>query len=252
MSRDIPPPDRARKSRSLSAALDDFTAEKKATRTRFPALVIGLAVVGLAGTVGAGVYVIAHAGGPPAAGDEGKAKIGYVSMDEIKAKAIKNAEEAAKSAPRAPSGPDPTRTDARTGTIVIDGVQARVVGVEVEREYRVGANVYRRRTPVFKVDIGFRLETFGRTVPYDYNPETLSAVAKLRDEVGRPQPGVEAGGYTKPFSGVLRADKEEVYTLYFEPPTKTRPLELDCWHPTLGKGKPFRFHIPASMYDVAR
>jgi hypothetical protein len=263
MSREAPPPRRARNSRSLTDALDDFAAEKEsASRSRRPSntantgVFILVAVVGVAALAGGGYFLMAHGnidlGAPPTSeGEEEKPKIGYISMDEIKAAAHKRAEENGAKIPRSSVRKDAPRANVKDGGFeVLDGVQAKVVGVSIEREYRVGALIYRRRNPLLRITVAFQMSALGQTRSYDYEKD-MFPLAKMIDDADRPYPQLDSG-FTGRFTSTLRFDKPEIFAIYFDPPAKTRPLYLDIKHPATEPGHVFRFYIPDDAYNVNR
>jgi hypothetical protein len=262
MSREAPPPRRARNSRSLTDALDDFAAEKKSpTRARTPnasntVVFVLVAVVGLAGLVGGGYVLMARGdfklGAPPAAdAEEKKSKIGYVTMDEIKAAAQQRAEENGAKMPKLSVRKDLPRANVKDGQFeVLDGVQARVHSVTIEREYQVGILIYRRRNPLLRITIGFQMATLGQKRSYDFDADQFP-LAKMIDDVDRPYPQLD-DGFSRRFTSTLRFDKEEVFAFYFDPPAKARPLYLDVKHPATESGNVFRFFIPDDFYHVNR
>ena len=259
MSREAPPPRRARNSRSLTDALDDFAAEKKtdgpARRTSNGAntgVFILAGVVGLAAFIGGGYALVAHGNfiAPPQA-EEKKSTVAYVSMDEIKAAAHKRAEENGAKMTKSSVQKDLPRANVKDGQVEMhDGVQARIHGVAIEREYRVGNLIYRRRNPLLRITVGFQTPGLGQTRSYDFDPD-MFPVAKMIDDVDRPYPQLE-NGFTGRFTSTLRFDKEEMFHIYFDPPAKSRPLYLDLKHPATEPGHVFRFYIPDDVYNVNR
>jgi hypothetical protein len=262
MSREAPPPRRARNSRSLTDALDDFAAEKKSanrprtSKSANTAVFVLVAVVGFAGLLGGGYVLMARGdfkiGQPPAAeAEEKKPKVGYVSMDEIKAEAQKRAEENGAKMVKTSVSKDAPRANVKDGAFeVLDGVQARVHTVTIEREYRVGNLIYRRRNPLLRITIGFQMATLGKTRAYDFDIDQFPLV-KMIDDVERPYPQLD-DGFIRRFTSTLRFDKEEVFAFYFDPPAKTRPLYLDVKHPATEPGHVFRFYVPDDFYNVNR
>ncbi len=262
MSREAPPPRRARNARSLTDALDDFAAEKKSApraRTSNSAntvVFVLVAVVGFAGLLGGGYVLMARGdfkigAPPPAEAEEKKSPIGYVTMDEIRAAAQKRAEENGAKMVKPSVSKDVPRANVKDGQFeILDGVQARVHSVTIEREYQVGILIYRRRNPLLRITIGFQMATLGQKRSYDFDIDRFP-LAKMIDEADRPYPQLD-DGFSRRFTSTLRFDKEEVFAFYFDQPAKARPLYLDVKHPATEPGHVFRFYIPDDFYHVNR
>ncbi|HVK14581.1 MAG TPA: hypothetical protein VM597_37935 [Gemmataceae bacterium] len=257
MSRTPPPSRQARTPRSLTAALDDFADEKKsADRPRSSGGNAGfylLAVLGLLAFGAAGYALFTRAGFklPRPEIVEKAPEVGYVSMDEIKANAAKVAEETGAKMARSNVRRDVPRANAKDGQFeVLDGVQARVQSVTIEREYRVGNLMYRRKTPLLRIGVSFQMAGLGKNRAYDFNSDKFP-VARMIDGGDRPYPQLDTG-FTGKFTSTLRFDKPEMFYLYFDPPAKTQPLYLDIRHPAVETGEVFRFFIPDDYYNVNR
>ena len=198
MSRSAPRPSLPQRSCSLTDASTTSAGEKRAASLPIPPPPPSLrrvAVIGTAVLFGGGYFLFANAKhlAPPPPEDE-KSKIAYVSMDEIKANAAKRAEATAAIKPKSSVRRDVPRTDARGSTESIDGVQACVLGVAIEREYRVGILIYRRRNPLLRITVAFQMSTLGQTRAYDFDGDQFP-LAKMIDETDRPYHQLETGGF---------------------------------------------------------